>query len=151
MIFGFFLFSISLLPVMSYLTLSSQEKSLFQKIILSRHLFYSVRSFARIRQTQLLKILGGWMHGLSPPSQIFWGTIPQSPLGLRPWIYHTNNLTNVCHLLYMLLSLFYKLFHNLRIMAHSSVVLLLVLLNKLYLVTQSFFNFVINFCDIIIT
>src|SRR6218665_518459 len=78
MICGFFLFSISLLPAMSYLTLSSQEKPLFQKIIPSRHLFYSVRAFARIRQTLLLKILGGWMHGPSPSSQILGGPSPQS-------------------------------------------------------------------------
>ena len=44
--------------------------------------FYSVRAFARIRQTLLLKILGGRMHGPSPP-QILGGTVP---LGLRPWV-----------------------------------------------------------------
>ena len=95
MIFGFVLFSISLLPVMSYFTLSSQEKPLFFKTIPSQHLFYSVCAFARIRQTLLLKIFWGRMHGQSLPSQILGELSRQSPLGLRPWIYHNNNFKNV--------------------------------------------------------
>src|SRR6218665_3142366 len=47
----------------------------------------------------------------------------------------------------MLLSLFCTLVHNLRIMAHSSVVLLILNRPNQYLVTQSFLNFFINFCE----
>src|SRR6218665_3986665 len=35
--------------------------------------------------TLLLKILGGRMHGPSPPQIL--GTVPPVPLGLRPWDY----------------------------------------------------------------
>src|SRR6218665_995650 len=95
MIFGFFLFYTSLLPVMSYLTLSSQEKPLFQKIIPSRHLLYSVRAFARIRQTLCFsKYWGDGCMGRHPHLK-FGGTVPPAPLGLRPRIYRTNNLKNV--------------------------------------------------------
>src|SRR6218665_343834 len=119
MIFGVFLFSISLLPVMSYFTLSSQEKPLFhlfQNIILSRHLFYSVRAFANIRQTLLLKILGDGCMGRHPISN-FGGD--RSPSTYARKSITINNLKNErlsCRP-YMLSSLFYKLFHNLRIMA----------------------------------
>src|SRR6218665_979320 len=54
------------------------RKTPISENIPSRHLFYSVRAFAHIRQTLLLKILGGWMHGPSPPSQILGGPFPQS-------------------------------------------------------------------------
>src|SRR6218665_1359644 len=47
--------------------------------------FYSVRAFARIRQTLLLNLLGGRMRGPSPHLK-FGGIVPQSPLGLRPCI-----------------------------------------------------------------
>jgi len=40
--------------------------------------FYSVRAFARIQQTLLLKILGGRMHGPSPTSNL--GGRPPVPL-----------------------------------------------------------------------
>src|SRR6218665_1624026 len=43
----------------------------------------SFSDFTSIRQTLLLKILGGRMHGPSPTSN-FWGTVPPAPLGLRP-------------------------------------------------------------------
>ena len=70
---------------------SSQEKSLFQKIIPWWHLFYSVRAFARIRQTLLLKILGGRMHAWAVPSTSnSWGDRPpvsprSPPLCLLPY------------------------------------------------------------------
>jgi len=54
--------------------------------------FYSVRSFARIRQTLLFKILGGRMLGPSPTSNLG-GQSPQSPLGLRPWLKRRFPLT----------------------------------------------------------
>jgi len=62
---------------------SSWENPLFHKIIPWWHFFYSVRAFALIRQTLLLKILGDGCMG-RPPSQIWGGPSPQSPLGLRP-------------------------------------------------------------------
>jgi len=55
------------------------RKPLFQKIIPSWHLSYSVRAFARIRQALLLKILGGRMHGPSPTSIFFGGPFPGPP------------------------------------------------------------------------
>src|SRR6218665_3087730 len=45
--------------------------------------FNSVRTFARIPTTLLLKILGRPMHGPSPPSQILGG---QAALGRRRWL-----------------------------------------------------------------
>src|SRR6218665_983009 len=60
---------------MSYMTISSQEK----------HHCSLGSCFHAHPTTLLLKILGGPMHGPSPPPQIFWGTVPPSPLlGLRP-------------------------------------------------------------------
>ena len=144
MIFGYFLFSISLLPVMSYLTLSSQEKPLFQTIIPSRNLFYSVRAFAhfaRVRQTLYFSEYYGTDAWTVTPSQILGGPSP-SPLQVSARESITLIILKMCVSLvgaYMLLSLFYKLFHNLRIMAHSSVVVLI--LNNLYLVKQLFFQF----------
>jgi len=41
--------------------------------------FYYVRAFARIRQTLLLKILGGRMHGPSPTSNFGGDRPPVSP------------------------------------------------------------------------
>ena len=60
----------------------------FRKEFLDDTFFYSVRTFARIRQhCRLLKILGGPMHGPSPPPQILGGgPSPPFPLGLRPCI-----------------------------------------------------------------
>jgi len=54
------------------------------KIFHIRHLLYSVRTFERIRDTLLLKISGGLMHGPSPP-QFFGNRLPTSIcLGDRP-------------------------------------------------------------------
>src|SRR6218665_2771591 len=54
---------------MSYMTISSQEK----------HNFSLGSCFHAHSTTLLLKILGGPMHGRSPPPQIFWGARPPSP------------------------------------------------------------------------
>ena len=101
--FRFFLsfhrFSISLLRVMSYMTLSSREKTLFQKIILDDTFSYSVRAFARIRQTLLLKILGGRMHGPSPTSNFFGGRSPSPPRS-PPMHLHLNFHQSQFHLRY---------------------------------------------------
>src|SRR6218665_2892668 len=58
---------------MSYMTISSQEN----------HRFSLCSYFHAHPTTLLLKILGGPMHGPSPP-QIFLGDRPPAPLGLRP-------------------------------------------------------------------
>src|SRR6218665_1792427 len=58
---------------MSYMTLSSQEKPLFNTKFLDDSFFYSLRTFARIRQHYFSKFWGG-------PS-------PQSLLSLRPCSY----------------------------------------------------------------
>src|SRR6218665_2539494 len=72
-------FSVSFLCKMSYMTLSSQEKALFQKRIPSRHLFfYSVRAFTPIPQHFFSKYWGDQCMG-RPPPQIFWGDRPPSP------------------------------------------------------------------------
>jgi len=60
-----------LLCVMSYMTLSSREKALFQKIIPWWHLF--------------LLYLCLCMHSTNTTSQNMGGPSPQSSLGLRPW------------------------------------------------------------------
>src|SRR6218665_1905694 len=114
MIFGFFLLLISLLPVMSYLTRSSQENPLFQNIIPSRHLFYSVRAFAPIRQTLLLKILGDGCMGRHPISNFLGDRSPSTSARKSITINNLKNERLSCRP-YMLSSLFYKLFHNLRI------------------------------------
>ena len=45
---------------------------------------------------RLLKILGGRMHGPSPP-QVFWGDRPRVPLDLRPWLLESiEPLLNWC-------------------------------------------------------
>ena len=64
---------------MSYMTPSSQEKPLFQKIIPLWHLFYSVHvsTFTRIRQHYFSKYWGDvWAV---PHLKFCWGTVPQSP------------------------------------------------------------------------
>ena len=77
----FFLsFSISLLCEMSYMTLSSP---LFQKRIPWWHLFYSVRTFERIRQHYFPKYWGTNAWAV-PTSNV--GSVPPVPLGLRPWM-----------------------------------------------------------------
>src|SRR6218665_283144 len=69
---------------MSYMTLSSQQKALFQqKNSLATPIFLLSSNFRAHPTTLLLKILGGPMHGPSHHLK-FWGTVPQSPLGLRP-------------------------------------------------------------------
>src|SRR6218665_293861 len=68
---------------MSYMTLSSQQKALFQqKNSLTTPIFLLSSSFRAHPTTLLLKILGGQMHGPSPPQIL--GDRPQSSLGLRP-------------------------------------------------------------------
>src|SRR6218665_3092303 len=79
MIFGLFLFSISLLPVMSYLTLSSQEKPLFhlfQNIIPSRHLFLLCSCFRTHPTNTTSQNIGETDAWAVTPSQIFGGTVP---------------------------------------------------------------------------
>jgi len=68
---------------MSYMTLSSQEKPLFQKRIPWWHLFYSVRTFAPIRQHYFSKYWGDGCTG-RPPTSNFGGTVPPVPLSFRP-------------------------------------------------------------------
>jgi len=81
----FFWFSVSLLCEMSYMTHSSPEKPLFQKIMSLWHLFLLCSHFGANPTTLLLKILGGGCMS-RPPTSNFRGTVPpQSPLGLRPW------------------------------------------------------------------
>src|SRR6218665_578749 len=66
--FTFPRFSLSLLCYMSYMTLSSQENTLFQKIILLWHIFLLYSYFRALPTTLLLQLLGGRMHGPSPTS-----------------------------------------------------------------------------------
>jgi len=57
------------------MTLSSQEQPLFQTRIPLWHLFYSVRTFARIRQHCFSKYWGDGCMGRAPTSN-FGGTVP---------------------------------------------------------------------------
>ena len=91
-------FSISLLPVMSYMTLSSQEKPLFQKIIPWWHLFLLYSCFrthpTNTRPSYFSKY---WRDGcMGRPHLYFWGDrlspsppvpprSPPVPLPLRVW------------------------------------------------------------------
>src|SRR6218665_688153 len=60
-----------------YMTISSQEK----------HNFHSVHAFTHIRQHYFSKYWGDQCMG-GPPHLNFWGDRPpQSPLGLRPWLF----------------------------------------------------------------
>src|SRR6218665_2999766 len=61
-----------------YMTLSSQENSLFQKRIPLWHFFYSVRTFARIRQHYFSKYWGDGCMG-RPHTSNSWGTVPPVP------------------------------------------------------------------------
>src|SRR6218665_2951331 len=85
MIFGFFIsfsrFSISLLPVMSYMTLSSQEKPLFHKIILDDSApFLLCSCFCTHPTNTTSQNIGGDGCMGRPPSQIFLGgPYPSSP------------------------------------------------------------------------
>jgi len=60
------------------MTLSSREKTLFQKIIPWWHLFYTSRTFARIRQHYSSKYSGDGCMG-RPQTQILGGLCPVSP------------------------------------------------------------------------
>src|SRR6218665_325305 len=61
------------------------KKPSFNKQILDDIYFLLSSSFRAHPTTLLLKILGGPMHGPSPHLK-FGGTVPLSPLGLRPCI-----------------------------------------------------------------
>src|SRR6218665_3963860 len=75
--FTFPRFSLSLLCYMSYMTLSSQENTLFQKIILLWHIFLLYSYFRALPTTLLLQLLGDGCMG-RPPPQIL-GDRPPSP------------------------------------------------------------------------
>jgi len=64
----------------------TRKSTLFQKRTPLWHLFYSVRTFARIRQHCFSKYWRRRMHGPSLTSN-FWGTVPPVPPRSRPWIY----------------------------------------------------------------
>src|SRR6218665_560023 len=80
---------------MSYImTLSSQEKALFQKRIPRRHLFlYSVRAFAPIPQHYFSKYWGGPLNGPSPNLK-FWGTVPNGSPPLCARLYERKTSAN---------------------------------------------------------
>src|SRR6218665_1419306 len=69
-------------PFFTRKTLISEDNSLMTPF------FYSVHAFARVRQTLLLKILGGRMYGPSPHLKFCWGAVrpvpPRSPLMHQP-------------------------------------------------------------------
>src|SRR6218665_806458 len=77
MFWGFFLSFFGLSPFLH------EKNSYFRKYFLDYSVFYSVRAFAPIRQTVLLKILGedGCMG--RPHLKFFWGTVPRSPLASK--------------------------------------------------------------------
>src|SRR6218665_1735705 len=63
----------------------SEKNHYFRKEFLDDTFFYSVRTFARIRQHYFSKYWGDGCMG-RPPHQIFLGEpSPQSPLDHRPW------------------------------------------------------------------
>ena len=64
---------------MSSMTLSSQEKPLFQKRIPWWHLFYSVHTFARIRQHYFSKYWGTDAWAFPPPHIFLGGPSPLVP------------------------------------------------------------------------
>src|SRR6218665_527802 len=69
---------------MSYMTLSSQEKTtISEKNSLATPLFYSVRAFACIRQHYFSKYWGDVCIG-RPLTSNFFGTVP---LGIRPCLH----------------------------------------------------------------
>ena len=69
----------------------TRKTTISEKNSLIRPFFYSVRTFACIRQHYFSKYLGGPMHGPSPTSN-FWGDRPSSaPLDLRPCIWGGAN------------------------------------------------------------
>src|SRR6218665_2848588 len=69
---------------MSYLTLSSQEKHLFNT-------FFTLFILSRASDNTTSLNIGGPMHGPSPTSN-FGETVPQSPLGLRPCVWQSSSL-----------------------------------------------------------
>src|SRR6218665_1352820 len=71
---------------MSYTTLSSPKNHYFRKEFLHKTIFFLCSyTSARIRQHYFSKYWGDKCMG-RPPPQIFWGTVPPVPLGLRHWI-----------------------------------------------------------------
>src|SRR6218665_375653 len=80
------LFSISLLCQMSYMTHSSREKPLFKKLIPWSHLLFTLFLLSRTSDNTTSQNIGGRMHGPFP-HPTYLGDRPQSPLGLRPWLF----------------------------------------------------------------
>src|SRR6218665_719954 len=81
----FFRFSISLLCGMSYMTLSSRERSLFQKIIPLWHLFLLCSYFRTHPNNTTFQNIGGTDAWAVPHLNLFfWGPSPSVPLGFRP-------------------------------------------------------------------
>src|SRR6218665_317904 len=67
----------------------------FRKEFLDKTIFYSVSTFARIRQNYFSKYWGTNAWAVPPP-QIFGGTVPPVPLGLRPWEKENLFVLRVC-------------------------------------------------------
>src|SRR6218665_2637147 len=63
----------------------TRKATISEKNSLIRPFFYSVRTFARIRQHYFSKYWGDQCMGRPPPQIFFGGTVPPVPLGLRPW------------------------------------------------------------------
>src|SRR6218665_3233248 len=61
----------------------TRKTTIFEKNSLMTTFFYSIRTFAPIRQ-HYSKYWGAHLHGPSPTSNFLGGPSPQSPLGLRP-------------------------------------------------------------------
>ena len=84
--------AVSLLYQMSYMTLSSQQKALFQqKNSLTTPIFSSLQAFAPIPQHYFSKYWGDQCMG-HPHLKFLGGPSPQSPLGLRPWWFNIKNV-----------------------------------------------------------
>jgi len=77
-----FRFSVSLLCKMSYMTLSSQEKPLFQKKFLDDIYFFTLFVLSRPSDNTTFQNIGGTNALAVPPTSNFGGPFP---LGLRPW------------------------------------------------------------------
>src|SRR6218665_1255187 len=70
---------------MSYMTLSSQQKALFQqKKFLDDTYFFTLVKLSRPSHNTTSQNIEGTNAWAVPPPQIFGGPSPQSPLGLRP-------------------------------------------------------------------
>ena len=72
----------------------TRKSHYLRKEFLDDTFFYSVRTFARIRQHYFSKYWGGRMHGPSPTSN-FGGPSFQFPLGLRPCVSRLQDNTNM--------------------------------------------------------